>query len=338
MQTKIWAITDNRTGHIAQMEGVLELIPQKHRLFKIKGSFLGKCSFSLQPLGVSTKVKQGFLRLLKQNNIPEVIVVIGRRNLSLSLYLKRKILQLNKSVKVIFLMPPGKYSKNIDFIYTHSYKKNPSKKYSDNIGFLDFPPSKFNLKKDDKDIEVIKKEISLLNSANTSYIGVLVGGKAKGVSWNKESIKILARSLKKLANVSNSTLIIVTSRRTGIKESEYLKEQLKGVPYIFNSFNDEHNMYKDVLKIADILVVTGDSTSMIADCITITKNTPLLIFDDSIFTGGGKGRFTKFHKFLYKNNYAVPLKDGNVKCIIKSNKTTNSAYIVAKKIQNIIAG
>lgn len=351
MPTKIWGISDNRAGHLAQVQAVLQLLPFKNSLFILQNSLWGKFNYSTFPLGVRKKDIIAFKERLKQET-PEVLLVIGRRNLSIALYLKRIIRKVNANIKLIFLMPPGINShKDIDYIFMHRYKMSKKVNYHSNVIPLDFSPAKLvsntstlinsdidkkNLSNRDLVKVLQKNNLKLHNiKINKPYIGVIIGGAAKGVCWNIKVASVLCNYLNNLAIKNNASLFITTSRRTGDKISYFIQNQLKGNFFWQFNPNDKYNPYLDIITTSDILVVTAETTSMIADCITLNPIAKVLLFDDIRFKGK---RFKPFRNFLYNNNYAASLKDGNLslKELLPQNKSKNSAYFIANFITNLI--
>ncbi|MGV3278450.1 ELM1/GtrOC1 family putative glycosyltransferase [Rickettsiales bacterium LUAb2] len=333
MQTKIWAISDNRAGHLSQIEGVLQKLNSSHKLFVLNNSIWGKLNFAFYPFGVKKNILKKFTDLIKQNDTPDLILVIGRRNLSVSLYLKKILIKNNKKIKLVFLMPPGvKEYQSVDFIFKHRYKMQNKNFNNPKIIPIDFSPSKLQYNTVDN-----SNKITNLIDLKPPYIGVIIGGNAKGAKLSKENIDLFIEALTNLLIINGGSLLITTSRRTGKEAISFIKQKLANIPHFLWNYNhnNSNNPYTQILNIADILVVTGESTSMIADCIFLNKSTPVLIFDHKNFVGT---RFSKFNQFLYQNNYAIPLETGKIDIsnIVKPQKVENSSIKIAKFIESIL--
>lgn len=330
MAIKILAISDNKPGHLSQIQSVLDVLKVKNKIYVLKNSLLGKISFPL-PLGVKKSKVDEIINNLK-NNIPNIILVVGRRNLSIALYLKNIIKLHNPNVKLVFLMPPGILNhKSIDFIFMHCYKMKNHVKYSNNIIPIEFSPARLTL---NKDIQSYKGFLEGKSKVKP-YIGVIIGGKAKGVVWNKKIANILCKAIKALQKKNNGYLFVCNSRRTGSKISMFIENNLPENSSFYRFNDPNHNPYLDIVTKSNILVVTAESTSMIADCITLNENAKVLIFNPKEFKAK---RFNSFIEFLYRNNFAKSLNNGNIdlKNIEKQNKKDNTAYFVASFLNTIL--
>lgn len=329
MAIKILGISDNKPGHLSQIQSVLEVLNVKNKLYILNNSALGKIGFSL-PLGVKKSKLNEIITNLK-NNIPNIILVIGRRNLSLALYLKKIIKLQNSNVKLVFLMPPGTLKhKNIDFIFMHRYKMTGNVNYSNNIVPIDFSPARLSLNQSTQTNQSFLEAKSNLKP----YIGVIIGGKAKGVVWNKRVASILCSSIKELQRINKGYLFVCNSRRTGSKISTFIENNLPENSSFYR-FNNPINPYLDIVTKSNILVVTAESTSMIADCITLNKKAIVLIFNPKEFNAK---RFNNFIDFLYKNNFAANLNNGklNVNNISAQDKKNNEAYFIVNFLKTIL--
>src|SRR6185295_18216434 len=86
-------------------------------------------------------------------------------------------------------------------------------------------------------------------------------------------------------------LAITPSRRTGEKNEKSLREHLQSVPLFFWD-GAEENPYFGLLALADAIVVTSDSVSMVSEACATGK--PVHVFD----FGYGRKKLRQFHKAL----------------------------------------
>ncbi|MFC1646550.1 ELM1/GtrOC1 family putative glycosyltransferase, partial [Candidatus Omnitrophota bacterium] len=139
-------------------------------------------------------------------------------------------------------------------------------------------------RKIDKDNEYIKsviKEYGLdapLLSKPT--IGVLLGGESKYLSLDIGIVKIIINSLDEVISKLGGSVLISTSRRTARDVEEFLKARLsKRIGYrmliIANESNPQGSL-EAILHLSDILVVTGDSISMMSEAVNSNKHTIIL--------------------------------------------------------------
>jgi mitochondrial fission protein ELM1 len=122
-------------------------------------------------------------------------------------------------------------------------------------------------------------------------IAVLVGGSNKHQRFSADTMRRLARDLVLAVEECRGSLAVTPSRRTGEENERILRERLNSVPAFFWDGTGE-NPYLGLLALADAIVVTSDSVSMVSEASATAK--PIHIF--AIGDGGRKLR--RFHKAL----------------------------------------
>jgi mitochondrial fission protein ELM1 len=116
----------------------------------------------------------------------------------------------------------------------------------------------------------------LLGPLPRPLMSVLVGGKNRHQGFTRESIGDFARKLRKAATNSGGGLAVSTSRRTGSAHEALLREKLEGIPSFIWSGTGE-NPYLGMLALADAIVVTSDSISMISEACSTGR--PVYIYE-----------------------------------------------------------
>lgn len=119
-------------------------------------------------------------------------------------------------------------------------------------------------------------------------IAVMVGGSTKHLRLDAEK---LGRDLVALAKKTGGGLAVTTSRRTGPAAVATLRSALAEVPHDFYT-GDGANPYPGILAIADHILVTEDSVSMLSEAASVGK--PVHI----IRLIGDAGKFKFFHQAL----------------------------------------
>ena len=120
-------------------------------------------------------------------------------------------------------------------------------------------------------------------------IGLILGGNTRGVTWDTDTCADLDR---KLSNISpdGHSILAVASRRTPPQLEETVKQVLKNHTLFYSSGTDESdNPYRQVLSVADVLIVTGDSHNMVSEA--LATGTPVYVFRP-------QGLKQKLHQFL----------------------------------------
>ena len=128
-------------------------------------------------------------------------------------------------------------------------------------------------------------------------IGVLIGGNSKYYSLDLGLAGKIIEELKKFTDEYNAWLLVSTSRRTPNNVDEYIKKSLEVYPRcIFKVFPNEKKYdfaLNGILGVADVVVVTGESISMVSESATSDAHTIVLPLK-KILTG----RKTKHEKFI----------------------------------------
>ncbi len=117
----------------------------------------------------------------------------------------------------------------------------------------------------------------LFGDAARPRVALLVGGSSKQHSLSAEDAGLLGSKVLEQTNAASGSLFAVTSRRTGEAAIAALETSLQeGAHLHVWSAHEKENPYWAYLAAADILVVTGESESMLADAVSTGK--PVYIF------------------------------------------------------------
>jgi len=124
-----------------------------------------------------------------------------------------------------------------------------------------------------------KQTKSRLENRLENDVAFLFGGDSKEIRWTKSDLLFICDFMKKLLTNTDSQLSISTSRRTSI-ESELLLSSFFEEKYIKDSCwvhqGDRRNIVHDYLSSARVLCVSGDSISMLHECLNHEK--PVICF------------------------------------------------------------
>ena len=130
-------------------------------------------------------------------------------------------------------------------------------------------------------------------------IAVLVGGSNKHQNCSPETMHQMADQLIAAARECGGGLAVTTSRRTEEENERVLRERLRAVPLFFWDGVQE-NPYLGLLALADAIVVTSDSVSMVSEACATGK--PVHVFN----MGGGHRKLRQFHKTLMDDGVTRP--------------------------------
>ncbi len=108
---------------------------------------------------------------------------------------------------------------------------------------------------------------ALLSAAEKPRVVVLVGGHSGRFLWNTEIALQMAKDLSRWIATQGGSLTLIASRRTGDEETAALARGLNGKGTLIAWKPDVSVPYLSYLAAADVLVVTGDSESMLAEAL-----------------------------------------------------------------------
>ena len=133
-------------------------------------------------------------------------------------------------------------------------------------------------------------------------VGVLIGGDSKYYSLDMRLAEKFIKELKKFTDEHDAWLLLSTSRRTPNSVDEYIKKSLENYPRcMFKVFPKEKNYdfaVNGILGASDVVVVTGESISMVSEAATSDVYT--VVFPLEKKTAGRKTKHEKFIDHLEK--------------------------------------
>ena len=138
-----------------------------------------------------------------------------------------------------------------------------------------------------------------LASLPRPLVAVLIGGSNGQYRMTEASITNLAAGLKRLSADHGAGLALTASRRTGEENEALLRGGLAGTAWWFWDGQGD-NPYLGLLALADAIVVTADSVSMVSEACSTGKPVYVAGLD------GGSDKFDRFHAHLHDQGMTRP--------------------------------
>jgi len=181
-------------------------------------------------------------------------------------------------------------------------------------------------------VEAAQRFNAGLSHLHRPLIAVLVGGSSKYQNCSLQTIHRLADQLIAASGNSHGSLAVTTSRRTGQENATTLRERLRAVPHFIWDGCGE-NPYLGLLALADAIVVTSDSISMISEACATGK--PVHVFD----MGERHSKQRQFHETLMDDGITRPFA-GKIErwSYDPLNETKKIAEIVLEQFRRTRAG
>jgi mitochondrial fission protein ELM1 len=122
-------------------------------------------------------------------------------------------------------------------------------------------------------------------------LSVLIGGSNKAYRLSLHRLAEIVDALSLILRQGGGSLLLTPSRRTGEAGHALLRERLANLPAVIWDGTGE-NPYFAYLALADALLVTADSVSMISEAAATGKPVYILELD------GGNAKFDRFHRAM----------------------------------------
>lgn len=202
---------------------------------------------------------------------PNLLISSGRRTIALSLAIKKAS---GNKTKVIYVQNPRINPKSFDLIISPEHDHLTGPNIIQTVGAThDITQAK---------LEAAKKEFeSEFSNLPRPLLAIFIGGSngsypRNHYNFGSTETKQLAQTLIKIAKSYPGTLLISSSRRTGKENAALLKTILRPYQNIHIYQESKKNPYLAMLALADTIMVTNDSVSMVSEACFTGKPTYLL--------------------------------------------------------------
>ena len=310
LELKALLLTQGMHGMVSQVEGLARALglTYKHQSIKLK-PFWNLLPPKLTPISENL-VKEKFVCDSK------VIISCGRKSVIPSIALKKR---LGKEIFTIHIQDPKVSLKHFDLIISPQHDNIKGDNVLTTKGAIHYLTKK-----------EIKDNLNYLNvnKEKKKLVAFIIGGPNKYYNYNDQAIQQLFTKIKTLFTPDKYKIIIVPSYRTPEKI----------IKKAFDTFNFNHIVIKTVdkkaylsaLALADISVVTCDSTSMISEAAITGKPVYIAMMKPN----KNIRRFKKFYSLLTDLGITRELKDSVEEWSYESlNEVNRVAPIIKTKMK-----
>ena len=310
LELKALLLTQGMHGMVSQVEGLARALglTYKHQSIGLK-PFWNLLPPKLTPISENL-VKEKFVCDSK------VIISCGRKSVIPSIALKKR---LGKEIFTIHIQDPKVSLKHFDLIISPEHDNIKGDNVLTTKGAIHYLTKK-----------EIKDNLNYLNvnKEKKKLVAFIIGGPNKYYNYNDQTIHQLFTKIKTLFTPDKYKIIIVPSYRTPEKI----------IKKAFDTFNFNHIVIKTVdkkaylsaLALADISVVTCDSTSMISEAAITGKPVYIAMMKPN----KNNRRFKKFYSLLTDLGITRELKDSVEEWSYESlNEVNRVAPIIKTKMK-----
>jgi len=248
-------LEDSRAGTAAQALGIAERLGQPFRRIPLHFGGFAKLPWPWPTLaGVADR--SAFVPPW-----PRLVISAGRRSAPISRWLKAR------GAKTVHAMRPGLGAGDFDLLVIGAHD---APRLAANVMVIQGAAHRMT----PQALREAATGFAGLTALPRPIAGLLLGGPVREVGMALE----VARRVTEQAMALGASVLATTSRRTGEAASGAVAEALRKIPHhLYRWGGDGENTYAATLALADILIVTGDSISMLSEALMTT--TPILIAD-----------------------------------------------------------
>ena len=304
-------LTQGMHGMISQVEGLAKALDIDFTHHKVELNHFWK----LIPPNLSP-ISQSVFKKINHDDF-DVIISCGRKSVIPSIHLKKNS---NRKVINIHIQNPKVNLNHFDFIVAPEHDAIEGENVISTKGAIHYLTENEISENKDYLNSFIKKD-------ERKIWALIMGGPTKYYDYSTKNMKHIFTALYKLLKKHNFQLVVIPSMRTPINTIHYARE----------FFGENHTVIKDVdkkaylsaLAIAENIVVTCDSSSMISEAALTGKP----IYIASILPKKNDKRFQRFRNLFRELNIIRNLgEEVEIWSYEKLDETNRVANIIKQKI------
>ena len=152
-----------------------------------------------------------------------------------------------------------------------------------------------------------RRRFPALDQLPRPILGVLIGGSNRAYRFGTRRLGEIADQVARVVRESGGSAVVTPSRRTGEAGLALLRQRLAGLPGAIWDGSGA-NPYYAYLAIADALLVTADSVSMVSEAAATGKPVHILGPSGGASGGprGGGAKFARFHEAMREAGITRP--------------------------------
>jgi mitochondrial fission protein ELM1 len=266
----VWVLTDDRPGNTTQSAGLARALGWPYEIKELQFTPLARTFKRL--FGPFAATRRG-LDLARSATLtppwPDVLIATGWRPAQVARWIKK---QSRGHTRTIQMGRKGAYVAGLfDIVVTCSYFRLPPHPQRIEIAapLTQVTPERL--------AQAAARWRHLFDSSPHPHVMLLIGGATSRHQWDATIARRLGEEVRAFAQAAGGSVFAITSRRTGGEATEALVQGLGEAGHIHRWQPDQpDNPYLGYLALADVLVVTGESESMLAEVAAAGK--PLYIY------------------------------------------------------------
>ena len=251
---KALLLTEGMHGMISQVEGMAKALNVEYSHKIVRLSF----PWNLVPPKL-TPISQIVLKdkiYITNNEMPDLIISCGRKSVIPSIFLKRK----NSKIFTIHIQDPKVGFKNFDAIIAPEHDNLKGDNIYNSKGAIHYIT----------EVEINEAKQYLVDKIKSEKIvSLILGGPNKYYSFQSDQIIHIFNQIKSIFVSNGYKVIIIPSMRTPKEIIDLSIREMGSCGYVVNKVDKQ--AYLSAYALADYVVVTCDSISMISEAATSGK-------------------------------------------------------------------
>ena len=251
---KALLLTEGMQGMISQVEGMAKALNTEYSHKIVRLAF----PWNLIPPKY-TPISQIVLKdkiYMTNNEIPDLIISCGRKSVIPSIFLKRK----NSKIFTIHIQDPKVSLKNFDAIVAPEHDNLSGNNIYSSKGAIHY----ITQSEIDNAKTYLKKNIN-----NEKVVSLILGGPNKYYNFDKDQLVNIFNQIKSDFVSRGYKVIVIPSMRTPKSSIELAIKEMSSCGSVVNKVDKK--AYLSAYALANYIIVTCDSTSMISEAATSGK-------------------------------------------------------------------
>ncbi len=267
---RVWVLEDEKPGHSTQSIGLVRELGWPYQRIQLK--FKQRFAYRKLVWGGALAGLTAECAARLAPPWPDLVVACGARTMAVAEWIKN---QTSGCSRIVYLGRKGAYlSSNFDLAVAPAYLGL----YPDPRRIETTVP--LTRVRSDELVHHAQRWRALLETGSAPRIALLVGGDDSDHELTPELAWRMGQDVADMALRENGSVFVTTSRRTSPAAARALRKALGDTIAHFHQWSEQgpsaDNPYLGYLGLADVLVVTGESASMLAEACSTGK--PLLIY------------------------------------------------------------
>jgi mitochondrial fission protein ELM1 len=266
----LWVLTDDHPGNTTQSLGLARALGWPYEVKALRFTWLVHLhDFLFGMFGATRLGLQRKQSAVLSRPLPDVVITTGWRTAHIARWIKK---QSDGHTRLVQMGRKGTHVAHVyDLAISCRYFRLPpdSRRIETLVPLTEVSAEKLG--------QAAERWQNLFANTPRPRIALLVGGTSYACRFDEETAYHLGAEVRSFAEAIGGTVFATTSRRTGLQATVALKKGLGDSCYLHEWQPEKsENPYVAYLASADLLIVTGESESMLADAAATGK--PLYIY------------------------------------------------------------